>query len=134
VSVDTIRRWCANGKLPFSQGGASSHRRADLLMLLSGEAPAPRGHARRRLPQMLAAWEEELGDVMPWRPGPLDDADRIAATLVRLRGYSSDAGAGGLIGRLVALAEDLQEAIDRLDREADNHLHLDLDNDLLEMR
>lgn len=122
VSVDTIRRWCSHGRLPYNQGGPNNHRRirrSDLLTLLSGEAPlAPRGSPRRRLPQMIESWAEELDELLPWRPGPLDDPQRITRTLVALRGYSTDAGQGGLIGRLLKLADDMQAAIRSLDQQA----------------
>ena len=121
VSVDTIRRWCSQGRLPYRQGGPNNHRRikrSDLMSLLSGEAPrVPRGSARRRLPQMLQAWDEELDEVLPWRPGPLDDADRLARTLVSLRGYSTDGGRGGLIGRLIDLADAMQDTLRALDEQ-----------------
>jgi excisionase family DNA binding protein len=121
VSVDTIRRWCSQGRLPYNQGGPNNHRRVmrgDLLALLSGEAPsAPRGTARRHLPQMIEAWVGELHELLPWRPGPLDDADRIARMLVTLHGYSVEAGRGGLMGSLLELEEDMKSALRRFDEQ-----------------
>ena len=122
VSVDTIRRWCSQGRLPYNQGGPNNHRRirrSELIALLSGGAPSPpRGAGRRRLRQMIDAWTEELDEVLPWRPGPLDDADRVARVLIALHGYSADAGRGGLIGRLLDLVDDVENAIQSLDPQA----------------
>lgn len=116
VSVDTIRR-CTNGRLPYRQGGPNNHRRilrSDLLVLLSGEASEPqlRGRGgRRRLPELLEEWSEELDELLPWTAGPLDTEQRITRLVVTVRGFSSDGGRGGLIGKLSELAGDLQAAL-----------------------
>jgi excisionase family DNA binding protein len=120
VSVDTIRRWCANGRLPYRQGGPNNHRRirrSDLLQLLSGQATEPPVRARggrRRLPELLDEWNEELDALLPWRPGVTDTADRITRMLVTLRGYSTGSS-GGLIAKLQELVADMAAAVGELD-------------------
>lgn len=123
VSADTIRRWCTNGRLPYRQGGPNNHRRilrSDLLVLLSGEATEPpiRGRGgRRRLPELLEEWSEELDDLLPWAAGPLDTEQRLTKLVVIVRGFSSDGGRGGLIGKLSELVGDLQLALSAYDPE-----------------
>ena len=48
---------------------------------------------------------------MPWVPGPADSEDRMTRLLVALRGYSTEGGRGGLIGRLSELVEDVEAAL-----------------------
>lgn len=123
VSVDTIRRWCTNGRLEYRQGGPNNHRRilrSDLLALISGEASEPplRGRGgRRRLPELLEEWSEELDELLPWTAGPLDTEQRIARLVVIVRGFGSDGGVGGLIGKLSELVGDLEAALSAYDPE-----------------
>jgi excisionase family DNA binding protein len=120
VSVDTIRRWCANGRLAYRQGGPNNHRRirrSDLLQLISGQATEPPVRARggrRRLPELLDDWDDELDALLPWRLGVTDTPDRITRMLVTLRGYSTGTS-GGLIARLQELVADMEAAVGEFD-------------------
>ena len=117
VSVDTVRRWCANGRLPYRQGGPNNHRRilrSDLVALLAGEGTEPAvrgGGGRRRLPQVVEGWTRDVEELLPWVPGPADSEDRMTRLLVALRGYSTEGGRGGLIGRLWELVDDVEAAL-----------------------
>jgi hypothetical protein len=90
------------------------------MALLAGDASEPpaRGRGgRRRLPELLEEWSEELDDLLPWTAGSLDTEQRITRLLVIVRGFSADGGRGGLIGKLNELVEDLQVALSDYDPE-----------------
>ena len=85
-----------------------------MVALLTGEGTEPAvrgGGGRRRLPQVVEGWTRDVEDLLPWVPGPADSEDRMTRLLVALRGYSTEGGRGGLMGRLSELVEAVEAAL-----------------------
>jgi len=118
VSPDTIRRWCDAGKLP-SIRTSGGHRRVSLVAvqsLLRDGSALQLGLSRetRDVGEVMENWHDQVDSFRPFDPRAFDDAPSMEKALYALVGAGTSAlnQPGGLIGALLGLAREYQDALD----------------------